>query len=44
VRIVSDRVAVMRAGRLVEVGETLDVMENPQHDYTRELISAVPSL
>lgn len=44
VRIVSDRVAVMRTGRLVEVGETLAVMENPQHDYTRELISAVPSL
>lgn len=44
VRIVCDRVAVMRNGRLEEVGETLSVMESPQRDYTRELISAVPTL
>ncbi|RKQ85284.1 peptide/nickel transport system ATP-binding protein [Mycolicibacterium mucogenicum 261Sha1.1M5] len=44
VRLVCDRVAVMRQGRLVEVGETLDVMHDPQHDYTRELIAAVPTL
>lgn len=44
VRIVCDRVAVMRKGRLVEVGETLSVMESPKQDYTRELISAVPTL
>ena len=44
VRLVCDRVAVMRQGSLVEVGETLDVMHEPQHDYTRELIAAVPTL
>lgn len=43
VRIVCDRVAVMRHGTLVEVGETLEVMEHPQADYTRELIGAVPT-
>ncbi|KUF07935.1 ABC transporter ATP-binding protein [Leucobacter sp. G161] len=44
VRIVCDRVAVMRSGALVEVGDTVDVMTAPTHDYTRELIAAVPSL
>ncbi|MFF8816538.1 MULTISPECIES: ABC transporter ATP-binding protein [Leucobacter] len=44
VRLVCDRVAVMRQGSLVEVGETLEVMHNPQHEYTRELIAAVPTL
>lgn len=44
VRIVCDRVAVMRSGTLVEVGETVDVMTSPTHDYTRELIAAVPTL
>lgn len=44
VRAVCERVAVMRGGRLVEVGETLDIMESPKQEYTRELIAAVPSL
>lgn len=44
VRVVSDRVAVMKRGRLVEVGPTLDVLERPAEDYTRALIDAVPSL
>ncbi|KIP53187.1 ABC transporter ATP-binding protein [Leucobacter komagatae] len=44
VRLVCDRVAVMRSGSLVEVGDTLDVMHQPQHEYTKELIAAVPSL
>lgn len=44
VRAVCQRVAVMRSGRVVEVGDTLDVMEAPQEDYTKELIAAVPSL
>ncbi|GAA5140410.1 ABC transporter ATP-binding protein [Nocardioides marinquilinus] len=42
VRQVSDRVAVLRAGRLVEVGATADVFDRPQADYTRRLIEAVP--
>ena len=44
VRIICDRVAVMRHGRLIEVGETIEVMESPQQEYTRQLIAAVPTL
>lgn len=39
-RRIADRVAVMVAGRLVEVGKAADVLGNPRHDYTRELIAA----
>ncbi|MCU1515899.1 MAG: transporter related, partial [Pseudarthrobacter sp.] len=39
---ISDRVAVMRAGKLVEIGATEDVLGNPAHEYTRQLISAIP--
>ena len=39
-----DEVAVMRAGRIVEHGQTKQVFADPQHDYTRALLSAVPSL
>ncbi|WP_035804670.1 ABC transporter ATP-binding protein [Kitasatospora mediocidica] len=42
VRQVSDRIAVMRAGRVVELGDADDVYENPQHPYTRQLLAAVP--
>ena len=38
------RVAVLRLGDLVEVGEKHDVLQRPQHDYTRMLIGAVPTL
>lgn len=44
VRVVCDEVAVMRHGHLIECGPTLDVLERPQQEYTRELIAAVPSL
>lgn len=44
VRLVSDRVAVMHRGRLVECGDTDQVMERPEQDYTRRLIAAVPAL
>ena len=40
----ADRVQVMYAGRVVEEGDTKDVLTNPRHPYTRSLISAVPSL
>lgn len=43
VRSVSDRVAVMYAGRVVEVGRGEDVFAHAQHWYTRALIAAVPS-
>jgi ABC-type oligopeptide transport system ATPase subunit len=39
---VSDRVAVMHYGKLVEIGTTDDVMHRPQHDYTRALLAAIP--
>lgn len=41
---IADRVAVMRRGRLVEVGNTQAVLRTPQHPYTRQLLDAVPVL
>jgi oligopeptide/dipeptide ABC transporter ATP-binding protein len=39
---ISDRIAVMYLGRIVELGEAKDVVANPRHPYTRALLSAVP--
>ncbi|SIS51345.1 dipeptide ABC transporter ATP-binding protein [Paracoccus saliphilus] len=39
---VSHRVAVMYLGQIVELGDRQQVFENPQHPYTRRLLSAVP--
>jgi len=39
---VTDRVAVMYRGRLVELGKTAQVLGEPKHEYTKSLISAVP--
>ncbi len=38
----ADRVAVMYLGRIVEFGTTKDVLKNPQHPYTRALLSVIP--
>jgi len=43
VRQVSDRVAVMKAGRIVEEGSVDRIFKSPEHPYTRELLQAVPS-
>lgn len=39
-----DRVNVMRSGQIVEHGEVSDVLSNPQHDYTKQLLAAAPTL
>ena len=39
---VSHRVGVMYLGRLVEIGDRAQVLEDPRHDYTRALLRAVP--
>jgi ABC-type dipeptide/oligopeptide/nickel transport system ATPase component len=39
-----DRVAIMRSGEVVEQGYTGQVITAPRHDYTRELLAAVPRL
>ncbi len=41
-RYMCDRIAVMYLGKIVEMGETEEVLQNPRHPYTRALLSAVP--
>ncbi|SON56881.1 Glutathione import ATP-binding protein GsiA [Hartmannibacter diazotrophicus] len=42
VRLLCDHVVVMKGGEIVEAGPANEVMENPSHPYTRELLSAAP--
>jgi peptide/nickel transport system ATP-binding protein len=42
VDLLSDRIAVMRLGEIVEQGHKEQILRNPQVDYTKRLISAVP--
>jgi len=44
VRSITDRVLVMKSGRIVEEGPTADVFDNPQHSYTQQLVAAAPVL
>jgi peptide/nickel transport system ATP-binding protein len=44
VRMMCDRTIVLRAGHIVEQGESRKLFNNPQTDYTRELVEAVPNI
>ncbi len=44
VKHISDRIAVMYRGKIVELGPALDIMERPQHEYTRTLLAAIPRI
>jgi len=39
---IADRVAVMQLGKIVEIGDCTDVLQNPKHDYTKKLLDALP--
>ena len=41
---ISDQVLVMTEGRIVEQASAQDIYRNPQHEYTRRLLAAVPTL
>ncbi|WBA41162.1 ABC transporter ATP-binding protein [Hymenobacter canadensis] len=41
-RFMSDRLLVMRQGRIVESGPAADIYANPQHEYTKQLLAAIP--
>lgn len=42
VRHISDRIAVMYLGKVIELADHLEIFENPQHPYTQALLSAIP--
>ena len=43
-KLISDRIAVMYVGKIVEEGPADEVLSNPRHPYTRALITSVPSI
>jgi peptide/nickel transport system ATP-binding protein len=43
-RFLCDRIAVMNAGQIVEMGQTREIFARPQHPYTQKLLQAAPLL
>lgn len=41
---ICDRLVVMRQGKIIETGTVSEIFRNPTHDYTRQLLSAVPGI
>ncbi len=41
---IADRIAVMYLGRIVEIGDAEELLQHPQHPYTRALLSVVPEM
>ena len=41
---ISDGMFIMSGGRIVEKGEPKQIVSSPKHDYTRELLSSIPTL
>ena len=44
IRYISDRIAIMYLGEIVELGKTSEIFENPKHPYTQALLSSVPEI
>lgn len=44
VEFMSDTMLIMKSGRAVEYGDAADILHSPQHEYTKQLISASPSI
>mgnify|MGYP003325569281 CR=1 FL=1 len=44
VRYIADRIAVMYFGKIVETGEAESLMDNPKHEYTKQLLDSIPRI
>jgi peptide/nickel transport system ATP-binding protein/oligopeptide transport system ATP-binding protein len=44
IKYLSDRIAIMYLGEIVEIGKTEEIFESPKHPYTKALLSSVPAL
>lgn len=44
VRYIADRIAVMEKGKIVEIGEADQVFKHPKHEYTQQLLAAIPKI